>query len=237
MYIAKIVIENFRNFKSNEIEFNDGVNVIIGPNNTGKTNLIKALSLPIDYHGSKRLEIDDFNKNASLAELKASPPKIKIAITIKQSQNEEPDDLVTVGNWLIRLDASYEAMLTYEFFLPEKERADYLKAIDGVTDSDPKGVDTVWKIIKDDFIRLFNYKIWGGKIENQTIADPESLQKFDFQFLSAIRDVERDMLTGRNTLLRDVLDFFMDYEIKILPETQKSKEAKIDEIKEKARLL
>ena len=233
MYIAKIVIENFRNFKSNEIEFNDGVNVIIGPNNTGKTNLIKALSLPIDYHGSKRLEIDDFNKNASLAELKASPPKIKIAITIKQSQNEEPDDLVTVGNWLIRLDASYEAMLTYEFFLPEKERADYLKAIDGVTDSDPKGVDTVWKIIKDDFIRLFNYKIWGGKIENQTIADPESLQKFDFQFLSAIRDVERDMLTGRNTLLRDVLDFFMDYEIKILPETQKSKEAKIDEIKKR----
>ena len=42
MYIAKIAIENFRNFKKTEIEFNDGANVIIGPNNTGKTNLIKA---------------------------------------------------------------------------------------------------------------------------------------------------------------------------------------------------
>ena len=42
MYIAKIEIENFRNFKKTEVVFNDGVNVIIGPNNTGKTNLIKA---------------------------------------------------------------------------------------------------------------------------------------------------------------------------------------------------
>jgi len=231
MYIAKIAIDNFRNFKKTEIEFNDGVNVFIGPNNTGKTNLIKALSLPIDYQGSKRLEIDDFNKHISLEELKVSPPKISIAITIRQGQNEELDDLVTVGNWLTRLDDSYEALLTYEFFLPEKEKDNYLKAIAGVTDAGPRTVDTVWKIIKNDFIRLFTYKIWGGKTENQTIADAESLQKFDFQFLSAIRDVERDMLSGRNTLLRDVLDFFMDYEIKASPEIEKSKEAKTAEIK------
>ncbi|MCI5146441.1 MAG: DUF2813 domain-containing protein [Candidatus Electrothrix sp. AR3] len=233
MYIAKIAIDNFRNFKKTEIEFNDGVNVIIGPNNTGKTNLIKALSLPIDYQGSKRLEIDDFNKHISLEELKVSPPKISIAITIRQGQNEEIDDLVTVGNWLTRLDASYEALLTYEFFLPEKEKNNYLAAIAGVADADPKAVETIWKILKNDFIRLFTYKIWGGKIENQTIADAESLQKFDFQFLSAIRDVERDMLSGRNTLLRDVLDFFMDYEIKILPEIEKSKKNKTAEIKKK----
>ena len=233
MYIAKIAIENFRNFKKTEIEFNDGVNVIIGPNNTGKTNLIRALSLPIDYHGAKRLEIDDFNKHISLEEIKVSPPKISIAITIRQGQNEELDDLVTVGNWLTKLDDSYEALLTYEFFLPEKEKVIYLKTIASVTDADPLAVDTVWKIIKDDFLRLFTYKIWGGKTENQSIADAESLQKFDFQFLSAIRDVERDMLSGRNTLLRGVLDFFMDYEIKALPETDKSKEAKSAEIKQK----
>ena len=47
MYISKIKITNFRNFKDKEIIFNDGVNVIIGHNNAGKTNLIKALSLVI----------------------------------------------------------------------------------------------------------------------------------------------------------------------------------------------
>lgn len=232
MYVAQITIENFRNFKKTAIDFNDGVNVIIGPNNTGKTNLIKALSLPIDHHGSKRLEIDDFNKHISLEELKASPPKITIGITIKQSQYEEPDDLVTVGNWLIKLSAPYEALLTYEFFLPEKEKENYSNAIAGVSGEDPNALETVWKIIRNDFMRLYIYKIWGGRPENQTIADSESLQRFDFQFLSAIRDVERDMLSGRNTLLRDVLDFFMDYEIKIIPERDKSKEVKAAEIKQ-----
>ena len=55
------------------------------------------------------------------------------------------------------------------------------------------------------------------------------MQKFDFQFLDAIRDVERDMFSGRNTLLRDVLDFFMDYDIK--KDTDKDTNAKIVEIK------
>nr|WP_233173212.1 AAA family ATPase [Flavobacterium sp. ASV13] len=72
----------------------------------------------------------------------------------------------------------------------------------------------------------------GGDLINQTTADHESLQKFDFQFLDAIRDVEKDMLTGRNTLLREVFDFFMDYGIKNEPETVKSKSAKLAEIKQ-----
>lgn len=116
MYISKIQISNFRNFRQKEIEFNDGINVIIGHNNAGKTNLIKALSLVIDTEKSKRLEVDDFNKCFSLAELKATPPKIRIAITIKKGKEQEPDDLVTISNWLTKLDSSYEALLTYDFF-------------------------------------------------------------------------------------------------------------------------
>ncbi|BBI32920.1 ATP-dependent nuclease [Cohnella abietis] len=211
MYISKIALENFRNFKSKEIEFNDGVNVIIGHNNAGKTNLIKALGLVLDSQGTKRLDIDDFNKNISLRELKVEPPKIKITITIKQSIDEDlnSDDLATVGDWLVRLEEPYEAALTYEFFLPEKEKENYLATIITTTD-----VEMAWKIIKHDYIRLYVYKIWGGNTTTQTVADNESLQKFDFQFLNAIRDVERDMLSGKNTLLKSVLDFFMDYEIK-----------------------
>ena len=60
MYISKIQIKNFRNFKDKEVVFNDGVNVIIGHNNSGKTNLIKALFLLIDSERPKRLNTDDF---------------------------------------------------------------------------------------------------------------------------------------------------------------------------------
>jgi putative ATP-dependent endonuclease of OLD family len=231
MYISKIHINNFRNFKEKEVLFNEGVNVIIGHNNAGKTNLIKALSLVIDYQASKRLDVDDFNKQTSIAELKLNPPKISITVTINKGTNEEPDDLVTIANWLTKLDSDYEALLTYEFFLPEKEIPKYNKAIAEIMDNDPKAMDKAWKLIKHDFIRLYTYKIWGGNISNQSVADGDSLQRFDFQFLDAIRDVERDMLTGRNTLLRDVFNFFMDYEIK--SDNTKSEEIKFEEIKQK----
>lgn len=38
MYISHITVKGFRNFKYSEIEFNDGINVLIGHNNAVKTN-------------------------------------------------------------------------------------------------------------------------------------------------------------------------------------------------------
>lgn len=129
MYISKIHIKGFRNFQDKEVIFNDDFNVIIGHNNAGKSNLIKALSLVIDYQGSKKLGIDDFNQHISIDNLKTNPPKINIQLAITQSVNEDlkSDDLVTVGNWLTKLEQPYEALLTYEFFLPEKEKEKYEK--------------------------------------------------------------------------------------------------------------
>lgn len=235
MYISKIQINNFRNFKDKEVLFNDGVNVIIGHNNSGKTNLVKALSLVIDNERPKRLSTDDFNKNVTLQELKDNPPKISISITIKKGTEETPDDLVTISNWLTKLDSSYEALLTYEFFLPEKKREDYINAISLIDGDTPNAIENAWKLLKHEFIRFYIYKIWGGNIVNQATADSDSLKKFDFQFLDAIRDVERDMLTGKNTLLRDVFDFFMDYEIKV--DKVKTPENKHEEIKAKRELF
>ena len=211
MYIQSIQIKGFRNFSDTTIQFSEGINVIIGHNNAGKSNLLKALALLLDAKINKRLEVEDFNKNISLEDLKVAPPKITIAIKIKQSENEDltSDDLVTVANWLIALEEPYEAVLTYEFFLPEAEVEDYTKKVEGVDDK-----KLIWNIIKHDFLRRYIVKIYGGNPTLQSTADAEALNKFDFQFLDAIRDVERDMFTGRHTLLREVIDFFMDYEIK-----------------------
>lgn len=225
MYISKIKIDSFRNFKSQEIEFREGVNVIIGHNNAGKSNLLRAISLVLDSNRSRRLDVDDFHKNVTFDELKANPPKISIQLTISKGEKEEPDDLTTIGNWLTKLDASYEAQLTYEFFLPEQERAKYIEELERITEANEvKAKELVWKTIRRSFIRLYTYKIFGGDLKNRSQADTESLQKFDFQFLDAIRDVERDMLTGKNTLLRDVFQFFLDYDLKADINTQGNEE-------------
>lgn len=227
MYISKIKIKGFRNFKDNEILFNDGINVITGHNNSGKSNILKAISLVIDTKSSKRLDLYDFNQAVTVEELKSNPPSVTINLFISQSHDEDTysDDLVTIGNYLTKLAAPYEAMLTYEFFLPEAEIERYNSALSDVDD-----VNKAWRIIKNDFVRLYIHRIWGGDPNLQIQADNESLQKFDYQFLDAIRDVERDLFSGRSTLLKDVLDFFMDYKIK--KDKDKETETKLAEIKE-----
>lgn len=213
MYIQSIGLQGFRNFHDESIEFKEGVNVIIGHNNAGKTNLLKALSLLLDNKSSRRLEVDDFNKNIDFAELKATPPKITITLTIVQSPGEDlmGDDLVTVAPWLIELKEPYTAILTYVFFLPESEHGVFVNEMAKLPDGDRKGY---WLKLKHEFLRKYVHKIYGGNPDLQNTADAEVLNKFDYQFLHAIRDVERDMFTGRNTLLREIIDFFMDYEIK-----------------------
>ncbi len=43
MYCKKIEIKNFRNITSAEVEFSDGVNILVGENAQGKTNLLEAV--------------------------------------------------------------------------------------------------------------------------------------------------------------------------------------------------
>lgn len=228
MFISKISIKGFRNFPDTVVEFNDGVNVVIGHNNAGKTSLLKALGLIINNDGARRLEIDDFSQHATLADLQRQPPQVILQLTLQQSHNEDPnsDDLVTVANWLTKLQAPYEAALTYVFSLPQDKTSDYQQSLSQASDK-----EAAWFTIKHEFLRFYSYRIFGGDPSLQTTADSDSLQKFDFQFLNAIRDVERDLFTGRNTMLREVFDFFMDYNIKSADETVKNKAQKQQEIK------
>ncbi len=226
MFISKIHIENFRSFENIEVELHEGINVITGHNNCGKSNLLIAMALIFDNTISRQLEVDDFYNGLSVEKLKESAPKIKITVTIMQSKDENlmSDELVTVSNWLVLLETPYQAQIQYEYFLSSGEEENYKKRVSG-----KESAKEIWKIIKSEYIRLYTYKIWAGNPDNRVVADGDSLRKFDYQFLNAIRDVERDMFSGRNSLLKRVIDFFMDYEIKSdknLDEIQKSEKIK-----------
>ncbi|MBD8027595.1 AAA family ATPase [Ureibacillus sp. Re31] len=226
MYISKIEIKNYKNFKANTIEFNEGLNVIIGHNNAGKSNLLRAMALIFNPSVKKNLSIDDFNKQLTLDELKNQPPSINVSITLSQEKEENlmGDDLVVVSQWLTKLEEPYEAKIHYEFCLPLKHQDEYEQKLSTAT-----SVIDAWEIIDRNFLRFYTYKIYGGNLENQISVDSEYMKKFDFQFLDAIRDVERDMFSGKNTLLKNVLDFFMDYNIKsnqALNEAEKEQQIK-----------
>lgn len=233
MYISELRLTNFRGFKNKKsINFKEGTNVIIGHNNAGKTSIIKSLEILFSDKTNKRLTINDFNRNITIDELKAAPPKIKLSAKLIESENDfdYSEDLVAVSTWLTKLEKPYEAQISYEFFLPKKEEDDYISAMQSITGGN---IQDYWDEIEINFLQKYTYKIYGGNPDHQNVIDPDSIKKFDFQFLSAIRDVERDLFTGKNSLLKDVINFFMDYEIKT-DETLEIKDIK-DEINRRKR--
>lgn len=70
MLISQVDIKNYRCFDSFTVKLNQ-FTIIIGENNSGKTNFIKALSLPLSSgsldSNQKRLSISDFNSSAVIA--------------------------------------------------------------------------------------------------------------------------------------------------------------------------
>lgn len=50
MYLSNVQIERFRNFKRFDLEFRRGLNVIVGENNVGKTNLFDAIRIALGPH-------------------------------------------------------------------------------------------------------------------------------------------------------------------------------------------
>ena len=60
MYIHCIKISNYRNFHEFTMKFHDGLNVIVGANNAGKTGLLSAINL---LYEPSNISVEDFNKN------------------------------------------------------------------------------------------------------------------------------------------------------------------------------
>ena len=77
MHISKIKANNFRNFYNLEIDLHDGLNVIVGPNNVGKTNIIRIISF-LSSDPNNGASIEDLNKYILLKELELGLSLINI---------------------------------------------------------------------------------------------------------------------------------------------------------------
>jgi DNA replication and repair protein RecF len=65
MHIKKIKIENFRNYHEEEVQFHEKVNLIVGDNAQGKTNLLESIyvsSLGRSFRTTKEKEMIRFNQ-------------------------------------------------------------------------------------------------------------------------------------------------------------------------------
>lgn len=210
MYIKEIKIFNFRNFKEASVPFHEGVNVIIGHNNTGKSNLLRAIGLVFGYNYGNRLGTSDLFYETDVATLQQQSPRIQITLVIHRSNGEalNSEEMGLFSRIMTDPALSKEAELRYEFKLTDTQENNYKEDVANATTA-----KEIWKIIDHDYIRLYRSSRFGG---NQVagINVNDVLAKIDFQFLDAIRDVSHDLYAGYNPLLRDVLNFFIDYSVK-----------------------
>ena len=64
MFLKQFVVKNYRGIKEASIEFNKGVNILIGENNSGKTAILDALRVCLSYGKQRRdiwVSIDNFH--------------------------------------------------------------------------------------------------------------------------------------------------------------------------------
>lgn len=203
MYIARIRMCNYRCFRDTVVEFRQGLNVIIGENNAGKTTLLQGLTLVFDRRTRRRPTTYDFCR---LLEPLDAPPRITVEVTVRSSQNDTEADRALVASWLTKLDAPWEAQLTYAFFLPEQHHEEFAASLSG-TDTDR---EKFFEVVEE-FLPKYVSRIYGGNPDTMLTADGESLDKFDCQFLDAMRNVESEMFAGSAPLFRRMLEQVLDF--------------------------
>lgn len=93
MILNSLTTYQFRNFDSLNINFNDRLNIIIGDNGQGKTNIIEAIYLLIEgesFRYSKNESLISLNKNESAihADITQADLKSKISLKLTLSQKK-----------------------------------------------------------------------------------------------------------------------------------------------------
>lgn len=124
MRISRVQIDNYRNLKYVDVEIGDMV-ILIGENNSGKSNFLRAMSIPLSSEdgSSKRLSWFDINKEAknqyydflrdkkmeiidgsiSIDKFVSHVPVISIRLEFTPADNEHysiKDILIDTQNWL-----------------------------------------------------------------------------------------------------------------------------------------
>jgi len=86
MYINKLILKNFRNYKKLDIEFSSGVNVFFGDNAQGKTNILESIyycSIGKSHRTNKDKELINWDSNDAYINLQAIKKRLDKTIEIK----------------------------------------------------------------------------------------------------------------------------------------------------------
>lgn len=196
MRLSRIIIKNFRNFRSLDVKLEDGVTCIIGENNTGKTNLLHALRLAIDTKLSSSYRVllpHDIHAGEDFE----TPNQVLVSVEFV-GYKDSINDTALFGNCEVEEDL---ARIHYRF----RPRREVREEIEN-GDREPEGLS----LSEDYHFELTG----GGAVDPATAAWDQDLgralrfgdlQAFHVEYLPALRDVKSSLRNSFESPLGRVL--------------------------------
>ena len=196
MYISRIVIRNFRNFEFLDVPLQQGVSCVVGENNTGKTNLFRAIRLAIDVNLSsqfRQLQRMDVYSGVDLSTAN------QVLVSVEFKDFTDTKERALVGSYevsdgvarvhyrfrpkpQVREDIESEVRDASSLSLSE----DYRYEITGGGSADPAEVE--WDDDLGSYVRFSDFQAF--KVEN----------------LPALRDVTQSLRNSHESPLRRILN-------------------------------
>lgn len=191
MYIKKVTINNYRGFRFFEAELQK-LTVVIGENDTGKTNFFTALSLPlsgnqIDFN-QKRLSVSDINKDTVIDfltsvihndadQLKKIP---KVSVTIEFTDPKDGYETALLAKWLVSEDDEETYKIRYDF--KPKNDNDLLEVVKKSLEG-KNIIDINWFTLP---VELYDYQI--VSVNNEKPIAYSDLRNVSIHSINAERD-------------------------------------------------
>jgi len=231
MYISKLSIRNFRNFRNISLEFNKGVNTIIGENGCGKTNILQALRFLIDENLPRYIRLYESDFNRSLDNWKGHWIIIQLVFDQLDYSEEAQAIAMHKAGSMDELDLSRGSYSL--IFRPRENKRRELYTYSQDESKSKAGLDELL-----DYLTLADYKVtfrgrgdadftdddvyreFVGDFENVVFPNPDEQQNYAYgiklsgfsitneiscTFIKALRDVEADLRSYRNNPLLNLL--------------------------------
>jgi len=142
MVLKSLILRNFRNYSQGEFNFSSGINLVVGPNAVGKTNLLEAIYL-LATGRSFRAEVESemINYNEQISDIKcqiSNEEVLEIILTRGQINGKRVAKKIYKVNGVNRRMIDFVRHLRVVYFGPEDleivvdspaRRRDYLDSV------------------------------------------------------------------------------------------------------------
>lgn len=177
LYISRVKIKNFRNFKNIDVNLGHK-EVIIGENNVGKTNFLRAIQLILDPSLSdedRMLDESDFND--TIENPMENNEEIQIDIFISNYKENKTILTALEGATVKNASGEEELQITYKFF-PHTD---------------------------DNGNKEYEFNIYKANDESRRFGAYER-KYLNIKVIKALRDVEGEMKNSRTSPIKKMLD-------------------------------